>query len=166
MGNDMSRSEAITKIWNMIREIKIAMLTTAAGDGLRSRPMATQELEFDGDLWFLSKQQSGTVEEITQGSNVGLIYVDSNAHSYVALSGRAELIQDRARIYELWKPMHAAWFPQGKDDPEIVAIKVTVDEAEYWDAHDNALVRTYHLLKAALTNGEVKAGEHEKIVLA
>lgn len=163
--NDMDTSEAIGKIWDLIRDTKIAMLTTHSGEGLRSRPMATQQSEFHGDLWFLSRQESGKVSEIKHGSSVNLAYVNSEAHTYVSLSGRAELSQDRAKIHELWKPMHAAWFPQGKDDPEIMAIQVTVEEAEYWDAPSNAIVRTYQLMKAAATRGESKVGEHEKLSL-
>ena len=72
---------------------------------------------------------------------------------------------DRAKIHELWKPIHVAWFPQGKDDPEIMAIGIAVEEAEYWDAPGNALVRTYQLLKAVVTKSESKVGEHEKLSL-
>lgn len=163
--NAMGRSEATAKIWELIRDTKIAMLTTMSEHGLHSRPMATQDQEFDGDLWFLSREESGKVHEVEHGSMVNLTYVDKEAHTYVSLSGRAELSEDRARIHELWKPMHAAWFPQGKDDPSIVAIKVTVEEAEYWHAPANALVRTYQLLKAVASQGESKVGEHEKLSL-
>lgn len=163
--NDMSRSEAIAKIWTLIRDTKIAMLTTHSSHGLHSRPMATQELEFQGELWFLSRQQSGKVDEIEHGGMVNLTYVNSGAHAYVSLSGRAELSQDRAKIDELWKPMHMAWFPLGKDDPEIMVIKVMVDEAEYWDAPGNALVRSYQLLKAVVTQGKSKVGDHQKVAL-
>jgi general stress protein 26 len=164
--NEISKSEASSKIWNLIRDTRIAMLTTQSSEGLRSRPMATQESEFNGELWFLSRQESGKVNEIEHGSSVNLTYVNSEAHTYVSLSGRAELSKDRAKIHELWRPMHAAWFPQGKDDPEIMAIKVTVQDAEYWDAPNNALIRTYRLMKAAATGGESKVGEHEKVSLS
>ena len=36
-----------------IQGIYIATMTTLASNGkLRGRPMATQQVEFDGDLWF------------------------------------------------------------------------------------------------------------------
>jgi len=166
MDNEMSQSEAMAKIWDLIRDVKVAMLTTSGPQGeLRSRPMASQEIGFDGDLWFLSRQQSGKVEEIEHGSRVSLTYVNNDRHAYVALSGRAELSQSREKINELWKPIDAAWFPQGKDDPDVIAIKVTVEEAEYWEAPGNALVRGYHLLKAVATQGKSQPGEHKKIEL-
>jgi general stress protein 26 len=166
MDDEMSQSEAMAKIWDLIRDVKVAMLTTSGPQGeLRSRPMASQESGFDGDLWFLSRQQSGKVDEIERGSSVSLTYVNNDRHAYVALSGMAELSKSREKINELWKPVDAAWFPQGKDDPDMIAIKVTIEEAKYWEAPGNALVRTYALLKAIATQGKSKAGEHEKIAL-
>ena len=42
-------SEDIRKLAELIKDIKIAMLTTLEADGrLRSRPMATQNKPFDG----------------------------------------------------------------------------------------------------------------------
>ncbi len=166
MANEMSSSEAIVKIWKLIRDVKITMLTTINSQGeLRSRPMATQENEFDGNLWFLTKAQSGKVDEIEHGSRVGLTYVNNDARAFIALSGHAELTKDRERIHQLWKPQHAIWFPEGKDDPEITVIKVTVEEAEYWETPGNALVRSFHFLTAAVTKDISKLGEHEKISL-
>ncbi len=166
MANEMTTSEAITKIWNLIRDVKIAMLTTVGSQGeLRSRPMATQENEFDGNLWFLTCQQSGKVDEIQHGSQVGLTYVNNDAHAFISLSGRAQVTKDRERIHELWKPQHSIWFPKGKDDPEITVIKVIVEEAEYWESPGNALVRSFHLLQAAVTKDKSKLGEHERIAL-
>jgi general stress protein 26 len=166
MDNEMSQSEAMAKIWDLIRDVKVAMLTTSGPEGgLRSRPMASQESGFDGDLWFLSHQQSGKVEEIEHGSKVSLTYVNNDRHAYVALSGTADLTKSRERINELWKPLDTAWFPQGKDDPDVIAIKVTIEEAEYWEAPGNALIRTYHLMKAIATQGKSQPGEHGKIAL-
>jgi general stress protein 26 len=166
MDNEMSQSEAISKIWDLIRDVKVAMLTTSGPQGeLRSRPMASQENGFSGDLWFLSRQQSDKVDEIEHGSSVSLTYVNNDRHAYVALSGTAELTKGREKIEELWKPTDAAWFPQGKDDPDMIAIKVTIAAAEYWEAPGNAMVRTYQLLKAVATQGKSQPGEHKKIAL-
>ena len=47
-------NQDLQKVADLVDEIRFAMLTTEEEDGsLRSRPMATQQAEFDGDLWFL-----------------------------------------------------------------------------------------------------------------
>jgi hypothetical protein len=72
-------------------------------------------------------------------------------------------VQDRAKIDELWKPFLKAWFPEGKDDPQIALIRVDVDHAEYWDAPSSTMVKVVGFLKA-VTTGEIYApGENKRI---
>ena len=160
-----SGNEQYKKIHDLIKDIHVAMLTTEGSDGkLHSRPMATQEAEFDGSVWFLSRQSSGKVTDIQHEANVNLAYSDSK-HAFVTLSGKAEIQKDRKKIDELWNPLYKAWFPEGKDDPEITVIQVKVEDAEYWEAPSNAIVRNVKILSAAITGGNVSVGEHEKVSL-
>lgn len=166
MENDLNRNQGIAKVGGLIKDIRIAMLTTADTDGrLHSRPMATQETNFDGTLWFLTRQHSGKVDEIRHDAEVNLTYADQK-HSFVTISGRASVSKDRAKIDELWNASYKAWFPQGKDDPEITVIRVTADEAEYWEASSNAIVRNVKILQAAVTGDSSKVGQHGKVELA
>ena len=49
------QSDDIQKLCDLIKGIKITMMTTVEEDGtLHSRPRGTQEAEFDGDLWFFT----------------------------------------------------------------------------------------------------------------
>jgi general stress protein 26 len=166
MSEELSRLQAIQKISEMIKDIRIAMMATVTPEGtIHSRPMATQKADFTGELLFLTRQESSKADEIVHQSQVTLTYVDSKDYRFVSLSGRAELSKDRATIHELWNPIYKAWFPQGEDDPEITVIRVIVDHAEYWDAPSKALVRGYQLLKAAATKGKTSVGEHQEVAL-
>ena len=166
MSEDLNRTEALQKIAGMIKDIRIAMLSTITPEGsIHSRPMATQETEFNGEVWFLSRQDSGKTDEIQHDSRVTLNYVDSKSYRFVSLAGRAEISKDRAKIHELWNPLYKAWFPRGEDDPQIMIIRVDVDFAEYWDAPGNALVRGMQMLKAAVTHGAAPVGEHQKVIV-
>jgi general stress protein 26 len=154
------------RLWELIKDIHIAILTTADDEGrLHSRPMATQQDSFSGELWFLTQHHSGKVEEIRENAHVSLSYSDPRESRFVSVNGRASVSRYQARIHELWHPMFKAWFPGGEDDPEIAVLKVTVDEAEYWEAPSSALVRNYRIMKRALTHGQSKVGEHEKLTL-
>ncbi len=160
-------NEAATdKVWELIKDIHIAMLTTADSSGaLYSRPMATQQASFTGDLWFLTGQHSGKVEEIQHDAHVNLTYTDAKNSSFVSVAGRAEISKDRAKIEELWNPLYKAWFPEGVNDPEVRVLKVRVDGAEYWEAPSSAIVRYFRILKRAATHGKSKVGEHGKLTV-
>ena len=64
------------------------MLTTVDEDGtLRSRPMGTQEIEFDGDLWFFTADPSGKSAEVREHQQVNVSYADPGSTRYVSVSG-------------------------------------------------------------------------------
>ena len=158
---ELTGSEGLKKIGDLISEIRFAMLTTIGQDGsFDSRPMATQKKEFDGTLWFLTAQDSRKVEEIASDAHVGLMYADPDKQSYVTVKGRANVSKDKAKIRELWNPMYKAWFPGGEDDPQIRELRVEVDQAEYWEASDSKIVRSLKYLAAAATRGAVDVGTH------
>lgn len=160
-----NHDEAMKKINALIKDIRIAMLTTADEDGrLHSRPMATQDNDFEGVLWFVTREESGKVGEIRHDAQVNLTYSDKT-HIFVSISGRAEVLNDRAKLEELWNPMYKAWFPEGKDDPQARVLRVHVEQAEYWEAPASAVIRNYKILKAAVTGSLKDVGEHQKLTL-
>ena len=156
----LSGEEARKKIGDLIKSIRIAMLTTAAPDGsFDSRPMATQETEFDGVVYFLTRQESGKISEIQADSHVSLLYSDPSNSKFVSAKGRASVTNDRVKIHELWNPMYKAWFPQGEDDPAIAVLRVDISEAQFWEASSSRLVRGLKYVAAAATGGDVDLGE-------
>lgn len=160
----MNGPEGIRKIGELIKDVRICMMVTAAPDGsFDSRPMATQTAEFDGTVWFLTPQESGKVGEIQQDSHVTLVYSDPEKQTYVSAKGRASVSHDRAKIHELWNAMYKAWFPGGEEDPRIAVLKVQITEANYWQASSSKLVFGIRYLAAAVTGGAVNVGESGKV---
>ena len=165
MANKSNR-EAIEKLRELIKGIDIAMFTTVDEDGtLRSRPMGTQETEFDGDLWFITSVDTSKVLEIQREKQVNVAYGDPGKHRYVSVSGRATVIDDKAKVDEFWSPIYKAYFPEGKDDPKLRVIKVTVEKAEYWDSPGGIIPTVIAFARAMLGDENVDIGENEKINL-
>jgi general stress protein 26 len=162
----LSGHEGLKKIAELIKDVRICMMTTAGGDGsFDSRPMATQETEFDGTVWFLTRHESGKVREIEQDDHVTLLYADPGNHNYVSAKGKAQVSRDKDKIHELWNPMFKAWFPAGEDDPNIAVLRVDVTEAQYWEASSSKLVFGIKYLAAAVTGGKVDVGETGKVTV-
>ncbi|MVP00658.1 pyridoxamine 5'-phosphate oxidase family protein [Paenibacillus lutrae] len=123
--------EAIETVRDLIKGIDVAMLTTINDQGLVSRPMSTQEVEFDGDLWFITKKDKSVYQELLQNSKVNVAYVDK---SYVSIRGEAELVEDRTKVEEFWNRSYEMFFDTTSDDPSLVLIKIKAETAEYWEA--------------------------------
>ncbi len=160
------RDEAIEKLNKLIKKVRFAMLTTVEEDGsLRSRPMAAHELDPDGNLWFFTQLNVPKVHEVRHDQHVNVTFSDEEEYRWFSLSGRAEIVRDRARIEELWKPFLKTWFPNGKDDPELALLKVNVDRAEYWDEKSSPISVLMGFGKAVLTGERSQAGIGHKVDL-
>ena len=160
-----TRSAQIDKLNELIKDINIAMLTTQETDGtLRSRPMATQDTKFDGNLWFFTRINAAKVAEVQQDQSVNVSYADADNQRYVSVSGQATVLRDQQKIDELWNPIAKVWFPDGKDDPSLALMKVHVTQAEYWDASANRMIQFAQFAKSLVTgsNGE-ELGENKKV---
>lgn len=164
--DNLSRQEQIEKLGEMIKDIDFSMLTTALPDGtLRSRPMSTQNKNFDGTLWFFTRADSGKVHEIEDDQHVNISYADTSSQTYISVSGKAKLNRDRAKIEELWSAPLKAWFPDGKDDPQLALLEVKVESAEYWDSSSSAMAHLFGFVKSTVTGQSYEPGENEKIEL-
>jgi general stress protein 26 len=158
-------ADALKKLSELIRDIRVAMLTTLTPSGLlHSRPMVTQVGSADGCLWFFTADDSPKTDEITQVHQVSVTYSDPTNQRYVVITGRARVVHDKSKARELWHPMVETWFPAGLDDPTLALLEVTPDTAEYWDAPSGALVRLLDVAKSAARLPHPEAmGDHGKI---
>jgi general stress protein 26 len=158
--------DAIKTLDEKIKDIKFAMLTTVDLDGtLRARPMTTLESDFDGTLWFFASNSTSTAAEIRHDAQVNLSYADPDHQRYVSVSGVAQIVRDRHKMEEFWKPVYKAWFPRGLDDPDLILLRVRVEKAEYWDSPSGAVVQLVGFVKALATGQRAEVGENEKIDL-
>ncbi len=158
----MNQDQA-TKLWELIKATKFAMLTTDDEGELRSRPMVANQSSFDGTLWFFTRASAHKVDEVRSDHRVGVSYADPDSQNYVSMSGRATLVRDKAAIDAHWAESLRTWFPKGKDDPDVALLKVEVTQAEYWDAPNSTMLHAYGYVKARLTGKSPAGGENEKI---
>ncbi len=153
------------ELWEMIKSVGVAMMTTEDGGQLRARPMAASQKDFDGTLWFFTHASAHKVDEIQNDRKVGVTYADPSAQNYVSLSGTAALVKDQATIDAHWSDILTTWFPNGKDDPDTALLRVSVTQAEYWDAPNSTMVHAYGYVKAKLTGEAPSAGRNEKLAV-
>lgn len=162
--DDVDRDQALAKVRELVKDARIAMLTTVeAGGRLVSRPMGVQEVEFDGDLWFFADESSAKVEEIAADAQVNVSF--STSSSWLSVSGTASLVRDRAKIHELWNAIAGAWFPEGPDTPSVVLVRVEAESAEYWDSPGGRLASVVSLAKAKLTGRRYEGGQNATVQL-
>lgn len=148
----------LAHIAQLIEDIPIAMLTNVEADGaLSSRPMAALEMDASGALWFFTDLRSSKVDRLQA---LSLSFTDMAQGTYVSLSGRGELDTDRGRIERLWTAFAKPWFPDGPESPNLALLKFVPDAADYWDAPNSKMVRTFGVLASIVAGKPVAMGEH------
>jgi general stress protein 26 len=154
------------KIWTLIKDARVAMLTSEDQGRMRSRPMVASQKNFDdGCLWFFTRSDSPKAEQVAREHQVNAAYASASDNSFVSLSGAASLVFDRGDIDAHWNEMVKAWFADGKDDPHLALLKVNVDQAQYWDAPGSRMVVAFDYLKARITGKPPELGENKKVDL-
>jgi general stress protein 26 len=164
---DKTEQEQRETVKQLIKDARIGMLTTMTSDGRHvSRPMALQDVEFDGDLWFFAYADSDLVAQVAANPQVNVSFSDAKQNAWVSISGAAVRIDDRGKLEELWNPLLKAWFPDGLETPNLTLIKVTGETAEYWEsAHSSRVLTMLGYAKAAVTGKTPDAGENETVRL-
>ncbi len=152
----MSKQEQMDKIQAMVKDIKYTMMTTRTHeDHLHACPMSTTETSIGAkEIWFIGHKPSETVSNIEKNSEINLSYVTQDDKNYLSITGKAELVEDREKLEELWSVVYNAYFEQGIEDPKIQLIKVIPHGAEYW-ANGNTLTSAFKMAAAAVTETAV-----------
>ncbi len=159
------RADAQKKLWAMVKDIRVAMLTIWDGERMHSRPMHGYQEEFAGELFFFTRLDSGKTHEVMRYDQLNLAYADIKSQTYVSVAGRGEIVLDRELMNRYWTPMAGAWFPKGLDDPDLALIKVTAESAEYWDMTASRMRYFWEVATANLSGHEPSLGENRRVEL-
>jgi general stress protein 26 len=158
-----SRDESVAKVAGLVKGIRVAMLTSTDAQGrLVSRPMATQDVDFDGDIWFITERSAEHTRNLQANPRVNVAY--SGSSSWVSVAGTARVVDDPARLREYWNTFTDAWLEGGPDNPENVLVQVEADTAEYWDSPGSKVTQVVNLVKAKVT-GERFEGDNRVVDL-
>ncbi|ASW73642.1 general stress protein [Chryseobacterium piperi] len=148
---NLTHLEAIKKIQELSTNAKICMFCTDLETlPVTSRPMALQETDDSGNLWFISSETSNKNFEIKEDRRVQLFFMNNGDSQYLSVYGTASVYKDKATIEEKWSAMAKAWF-DGKDDPNVSIIRVEPKETYYWDTKAGKLVSLLSFVASAVT---------------
>ncbi len=166
-----AREEKLDRLYQLIEDIEVAMLTTRRRDGsLVSRPMATQRRAEGAHFWFVTEERSPKVGEIALDPNVNLSYYKARTKEWVSVSGSGRISRDRSKIRELYESSWKVWFPDqggtrngGPDDPRILLIGIQAHSAHFMKVDKPAPVILFEYARALVRGEMPKPGDVEEI---
>jgi len=133
---------SLKDISEKMRDIDFAMLSTrTSGGAIAARPMSNnRQVEYDGDNYFFTCEDTGTIRDVTNDPNVGLSFQGKSGALgmkpfFITVEGKAELIRDKGQFAEHWTKDLDDWFKDGIDTPGLLLVKVHAKRLHYWDGY-------------------------------
>ena len=156
------------KVFELVKHFDTGMLLTFGENPAEThiRPMAVAQVEKTLQLWFLSGAQSLKVQDLERDPRAQVVFQTGSA--FAVMTGAAIVNRDRAKLDELWKEPYKVWFPQGKEDPNLVLVSFTPNDAEYWDnSGTNKIKYLFEAARAYVKGVEAKTDpdQHKKVKL-
>ena len=136
-------TKTLAELAEKMRDIDFAMLSThTEGGAIGARPMSNnRDVDYDGDSYYFTWDQSRMVHDIAADPQVSLSFLGSSGllgrrPFFVAVEGHAELIHDKAQFAAHWTSDLDAWFDDGIHTAGLAMIKVHAGRIHYWDGED------------------------------
>src|SRR4030095_3608934 len=153
---DLTSEDAAKKIKELAEKEGICMFITNLSQlPLDGAPMATQQVDEDGNIWFFSSVTSNRNQAIERDARVQLFYCNKGSSEYLSIYGHANIVFDRKKVDELWNLLVKAWFKEGKDDPELSLIKVVPEDAYYWDTKSNKMISLVKIMASGVSGKKI-----------
>jgi len=160
----MKNEKNIAILKEKVESVRICMFTTLSSkDEFGSRPMAVAKIEDDGSIWFYTNEYSLKSKELSKDNHVLLAFSNPSSNTYLTVKGQAELVDDQVRKEAYWSPFVKAWFPDGIEDPRLILLKVSPENAEYWDSSSSKIVVLFSTIKAIITGDQPDLGKHDTL---
>jgi general stress protein 26 len=158
-------NENMEKFISMMKEANICMMITTEkkSDHPSGRPMAINQIEQDGSIWFFSKETAKVTDELEEERLVSLAIINESTDTYLMIYGEAILSDDKEKMKALWKPVLKAWFPKGLDDPDMKLIKVLPTSVDYWDNDSSKMIKLLDMAKSMVQGKQYHSGERGKL---
>ena len=137
---DMTEHSQISRVWDIIENARVGMLTTQFDGGLRARPLEARADRDAGLIWFVTDVRGAKDDEIDAAHDIGLVFIDADERAYLSITGRAFVMRDSAKTREIWRQSDDTWFPAGPDDPNVRVLRVEPITAELWDGPSRVAV--------------------------
>ncbi|MCZ4351148.1 pyridoxamine 5'-phosphate oxidase family protein [Roseovarius aestuarii] len=144
------------EFWNRVGNVTAGMLS---GTDMTPRPMAHQMRDADNALWFITAKQTDVALAAAKGVQAQHTLACAHAQVYAAIDGTLSIETSKEILDDLWSPMAAVWFEDGREDDDICLVRFTPSHAEVW-LTDGGAKAMFEFAKAALGDDTPDLGDH------
>lgn len=173
-GTDEDTEARLRKaFWKALDSSPFIMLGLEGVDDDLTRPMSAQidvpeggDKDNGGTIYFFASKSDGVGQSVTVGNRAVATFAAKNHDLFAHIHGTLVASNDRAIIERLWNPFVAAWYKDGKDDPDLCLLRFDTDRAVIWEADKGSTLKAA-ALKALfdVDPGRAHSEEHKAEVI-
>ncbi len=156
---DLDRSEFEERLWKAIEHEKTGMLGVLGGPEQHLQPMTGYPERETGAVWFFVRRDNDLIRQLDQGGGKAMFCLNDGKAVWACMSGDLIERRDQDRIDRFWNPVAGAWFPEGKDDPELTLLRFDLIDAQVWVSQKGPLRFAYEIARANATHDEPDVGD-------
>jgi general stress protein 26 len=162
---DAERAEELKEaFWKELKSSPFVMIGLQGVEDSRTRPWTAQvdwkdDAKDGGDIYFFGAKSEAIVKGLSETNRAVCTYASKGHDLFAHIHGTLELVNDRALVDKFWNPFIAAWYKDGKDDPELQLLRFDTSKAEIWKAETGSTLVAVALKMLGRDPG--KDHEHE-----
>lgn len=168
MASQKTEQEKLAKLCEIVSACHSAFMVTrsTSSGALHGRPMATAKADGNcSTLWFATNRNSPKIDELRSDSHVFLGYTNASGSEWASIIGQASVVDDRAKIRELYSSFWNNWF-EGPDDPNITLIRLIPESGEYWDSGNKVIAMAKYAIGAVTGKNMESEDDNQKVKMA
>ena len=127
------------KFWDELEDSRFVMLGLHGVDDDFTRPM-TANID-NQKIYFFAARSEDLFKSLGRSNRAIATFASKGHKLFASIHGRLVEDMDRAVIERLWNPIIASWYKDGKDDPDLVLLRLDADSADVWEAQAGATLK-------------------------
>ena len=148
MTDTHDRNAVEERLWQDIKKRGGTGMLGLSASRQHFQPMTAFVERETGQIWFFTRKDTDLAKEIGEGGDAMFVFQDDKLQA--CIGGRLALAHDPERIDRYWNPVVAAWYPDGKDDPQLTLLRMDCADAEVWLSDDGMLKFGWEIAAANL----------------
>ena len=158
------KAEVEKRLWAELEQGRFGMLGAQPKAGGHFNPMTAYAEPESNTIWFYTSKDTDLAQAAQGGAEAMFIVMAKDQDFQACIAGELKTTQDRLHRDKYWSPMVAAWFPEGKDDPNLTLLSFTCRDADVWISDAGALKFGWEVAKANLTKATPDIGGQAHLV--
>lgn len=145
------------KMWEALASKPNVMLSLQ-GSNDHSEPMHVQlDKNADSEFWFFTTKTN----RVAKGGPA-MVHFSSKGHDIFACIRGTLVVENRAEVIDkYWSNPVSAWYDEGRDDPQLLVMRMELQDAEIWSA-DPSVKGMFKLLTGQKVDPD-QMGDHAKV---